>query len=91
MVEAPAVTVAATDNKFSQATINATAGQAFTISLKNDRKSIHNISFYDKQGSKLLDPAAEGDPVRAGQSGSVNATPAQAGTLFFNATSTPLR
>ena len=76
-------TVTATDNKFSQATINATAGQAFTISLKNDGKSIHNISFYDKQGGKLLDPAAEGDPVRAGQSGSVSFTPAQAGTFFF--------
>ena len=51
MVEAPAGAVAATDSKFSQATINATAGQAFTISLKNDGKSIHNISFYDKQGA----------------------------------------
>ncbi len=80
---AGASALTATDNKFDQATLNATAGQEFSVSLKNNGKTIHNISFYDKKGGKLLDPKAEGVQARAGQTANVAFTPASAGNYFF--------
>ena len=81
---AGASVITATDNKFAVTTLNGTAGEEFTISLKNDGKSIHNISFYDRKGGALLDAEAEGGQVRAGQSGgAVTFTPASAGNFFY--------
>lgn len=79
-------TIVATDNKFDLDTLTATAGQPFSVTLRNDGVVPHNISFYDKdpkdQG-KLLDPAAEGAVLTGGKSETLTFTPSTAGTFYF--------
>jgi len=79
-VENGAVEISAADLAFNVTTIEATAGEDFTITLVNDDTAPHNISIYvDEGGEQLaLGPTAEG-----GQTVETAVAALEPGTYFF--------
>ncbi len=73
----------ATDNKFDKKTLNAKAGEEFSVTLANNGKAKHNIHFLDKKGGKTLVDGAQGKIIDGGQTDTVSFTVADAGTYYF--------
>jgi plastocyanin len=79
-VENGAVEISADDLAFNVGTIEAPAGEDFTITLVNDDSAPHNISIYTEEGGDqlALGPTAEG-----GQTVTTEVTALEAGEYFF--------
>ena len=75
-----AVEISADDLEFNVTTIEATAGEAFTITLVNDDSAPHNISIFDEEGGTVLSlgPTAEG-----GQTVETEVEALEPGTYYF--------
>jgi plastocyanin len=80
-VEDGAVEITAEQSlRFSVDTIEATAGEAFTITLVNNDSAPHNISIYTEEGGDQL---ALGDTAEAGQTVTTEVPALDAGEYFF--------
>lgn len=79
-VEGGNVEISAADLAFNVTTIEAPAGEDFTITLVNDDTAVHNISVYSGEGGELL---AEGPFIDPDQTGTTDVTALEAGTYFF--------
>ena len=79
-VEGGAVEISADNLEFSVTTIEAPAGEDFTITLVNDDSAPHNISIYTEEGGEqlALGPTAEG-----GQTVTTDVTALEPGEYFF--------
>ena len=75
-----AVEITAADLAFDATTIEATAGEDFTITLVNDDSAPHNISIYSEEGG---DQIVLGDTAEAGQSVTVDVSALEPGTYYF--------
>ena len=75
-----AVEITAADLAFDGSTIEATAGEDFTITLVNDDSAPHNISIYSEEGG---DEIVLGDTAEAGESVTVDVSGLEAGTYYF--------
>jgi plastocyanin len=75
-----AVEITAADLAFDASTIEATAGEDFTITLVNDDSAPHNISIYSEEGG---DEIVLGDTAEAGESVTVDVSALEAGTYYF--------
>ena len=75
-----AVEISAADLEFNVTTIEATAGEAFTITLVNNDSAPHNISIYAEEGGAALalGPTAEG-----GQTVETDVATLEPGTYYF--------
>jgi len=79
-VSGGAVEITAADLAFSATTIQATAGEAFTITLVNNDTVPHNISIYTEEGGDRL---VEGTVVNAGETVEVMVDALDAGEYYF--------
>jgi plastocyanin len=79
-VEDGAVTVSADELAFDAGTIEATAGEAFTITLDNLDSVPHNISIYTEEGGEEI---VVGEIIDAGDSVEVEVPALEAGEYFF--------
>jgi plastocyanin len=75
-----AVEITADDLAFDVGTIEATAGEDFTITLVNNDSAPHNISIYTEEGGDAL---VTGDTVEAGQTVTVDVSALDAGEYYF--------
>ncbi len=75
-----AVEITAADLEFDASTIEAPAGEAFTITLVNDDSAPHNISIYTEEGG---DEIVVGEVVDGGGSIDVEVPAMDAGEYFF--------
>ena len=75
-----AVEITAADLAFDATTIEATAGEDFTITLVNNDSAPHNISIYSEEGG---DQIVLGDTAEAGQSVTVDVSALEPGTYYF--------
>jgi plastocyanin len=75
-----AVEITADDLAFDVGTIEATAGEDFTITLVNNDSAPHNISIYTEEGGDAL---VTGDTVEAGQTVTVDVSALEAGEYYF--------
>jgi plastocyanin len=79
-VEGGTVEISADDLAFSVSTIEATAGEDFTITLVNNDSAPHNISIYSEEGGEQL---ALGPTAEAGQTVTTDVSALEAGEYFF--------
>jgi plastocyanin len=79
-VENGAVEITAEALAFNVTTIEATAGEAFTITLVNNDSAPHNISIYTEEGGEAL---ALGPTAAAGQTVTTEVEALEAGEYFF--------
>ena len=79
-VEGGTVEITADDLAFSVSTIEATAGEDFTITLVNNDSAPHNISIYTEEGGEQL---ALGATAEAGQTATTDVSALEAGEYFF--------
>ena len=75
-----AVTVTADELAFDAGTIEATAGEAFTITLDNADSVPHNISVYTEEGGEVI---VEGEIIDGGETVTVEVPALDAGTYYF--------
>ena len=75
-----AVTITADELAFDAGTVEATAGEAFTITLDNVDSVPHNISVYTEEGGEEI---VVGDIIDAGDSIEVEVPALEEGTYFF--------
>lgn len=75
-----AVEITAANLEFSATTIEATAGEAFTITLVNSDTTPHNISIYTEEGGDRL---VEGAVINAGETIEVQVDALDAGEYSF--------
>jgi plastocyanin len=75
-----AVEISAADLEFNVSTIEATAGEAFTITLVNNDSAPHNISIYAEEGGAALVLGPTGE---AGQTVETEVEALEAGTYYF--------
>ena len=75
-----AVTISAAELAFDAGTIEATAGEAFTITLENADSVPHNISIYTEEGGEEI---VVGEIIDGGDSVDVEVPALEAGTYFF--------
>ena len=75
-----AVEISAADLEFNVTTIEATAGEAFTIALVNNDSAPHNISIYTEEGGQAL---ALGPTGEGGQTVETAVEALDAGTYYF--------
>ena len=75
-----AVEITADDLAFDATTIEATAGEDFTITLVNNDSAPHNISLYTEEGG---DQIVLGDTAEAGQTVTVDVSALEPGTYYF--------
>jgi plastocyanin len=75
-----AVEITAADLAFNATTIEATAGEAFTITLVNDDTAPHNISIHTEEGG---DTIVEGVVINGGETVEVQVPALDAGEYFF--------
>ena len=75
-----AVTITAANLEFDASVIEATAGEAFTITLVNNDSAPHNLSIYTEDGGEqvVLGATAEG-----GQTVEIDVSALEAGEYFF--------
>jgi len=75
-----AAEISADDLEFNVSTIEATAGEAFTITLVNNDSAPHNISIYTEEGGQALElgPTGEG-----GQTVVTEVDALEPGTYYF--------
>jgi plastocyanin len=76
-------TLTATDNKYDKSELDATAGQTFTLTFRNNGKILHNVHFLTQQGGTTLAQGAEGKIINGGQSETITFTAPAAGTYFY--------
>ena len=74
------VEITAQDLEFSASTIEAPAGEAFTITFVNNDTAPHNISIYTEQGG---DAIVEGAVINQGETVEVEVDALDAGEYFF--------
>ena len=79
-VEGGTVEITAADLAFSANTIEAPAGEAFTITLVNNDTAPHNISIYTEEGG---DAIVEGAVINGGETTEVQVEALDAGEYFF--------
>ena len=79
-VEGGAVEITAANLEFGASTIEAPAGEAFTITLVNNDSAPHNISVYTEEGG---DSIVEGEVIEGGQTVEVEVPALDAGEYFF--------
>lgn len=79
-VEGGAVTITAADIAFDASTIEATAGEGFTVTLQNDDSAPHNFSVYTEEGGEAI---VEGEIVDGGSSVDVEVPELEAGEYYF--------
>lgn len=79
-VSSGAVEITAADIAFSADTINATAGEAFTVTLVNDDSVPHNFAVYTEEGGEVI---VTGDIIEAGETVEVDVPALDAGEYFF--------
>ena len=79
-VESGAVEISADSLAFSAQTIEAPAGEAFTITLVNNDTVPHNISIYTEEGG---DEIVVGDVINGGETVEVEVSALDAGEYFF--------
>jgi plastocyanin len=75
-----AVTVTAAELEFDASTIEATAGEAFTITFDNADSVPHNISVYTEEGGEVI---IEGEIIDGGETVAVEVPALEAGTYYF--------
>lgn len=76
-----AVEISADDLAFDASVIEATAGEAFTVTLVNNESVPHNFSVYTEEGGEVI---VEGDVVTGpDQSVTVEVPALEAGEYFF--------
>lgn len=75
-----AVIVTANELEFDANTIEAPAGEAFTITLDNADSVPHNISVYTEEGGEVI---IEGEIIDGGETVEVEVPALEAGTYFF--------
>ena len=75
-----AIEITAADLAFDVTTIEAAAGEDFTITLVNDDSAPHNISIYSEEGG---DEIVLGDTAEAGQTVTVDVSALEPGTYYF--------
>jgi len=75
-----AVTITAADLAFDASTIEAPAGEAFTITLVNNDSAPHNISIYTEEGG---DAIVEGEIINQGETVTVEVPAQEAGEYYF--------
>jgi plastocyanin len=75
-----AVTVTAADLEFDATSIEATAGEAFTITLINNDSASHNLSVYTEEGGERI---VEGVVIGEGETTEIEVPALDAGTYFF--------
>ena len=75
-----AVDITSDDLEFDVTTIEAAAGEDFTITLVNPDSAPHNISIYTEEGGEAL---AIGPTAEAGQTVETEVGALEAGTYFF--------
>lgn len=74
------VEITAADLEFSASTIEAPAGEAFTITLVNNDTAPHNISIYTEEGG---DAIVEGAVINQGETVEVQVDGLDAGEYYF--------
>ena len=79
-VEGGTVEISAADLEFDATTIEAPAGEDFTITLVNNDTAPHNISIYAEEGGQVLATGPMGD---AGQTVETEVTALEPGTYYF--------
>lgn len=79
-VQGGAVTITAASLAFDANVIQATAGEAFTVTLVNNDSAPHNFSIYTEEGGDAL---VQGDTAEAGQTVTIEVDALDAGTYFF--------
>lgn len=79
-VESGVVQVSAESLAFDASTIEATAGEAFTITFVNNDSVPHNISVYQSQGG---DAIVEGTVINQGETVEVEVPALDAGEYYF--------
>ena len=80
-VENGTVEITAADLAFDVTTIEAPAGEDFTITLVNDDSAPHNISIYTEEGGELI--GSVGDTAEGGQTATLDVSALEAGTYYF--------
>lgn len=75
-----AVEITAADLAFDVSTIEAPAGEDFTITLVNNDSAPHNISIYSEEGG---DEIVLGDTAEADQTVAVDVSTLEPGTYYF--------
>lgn len=75
-----AVEITAADLAFDVSTIEAPAGEDFTITLVNNDSAPHNISIYSEEGG---DEIVLGDTAEADQTVTVDVSALEPGTYYF--------
>ena len=80
-VEGGTVEISADDLEFDVTTIEAPAGEDFTITLVNNDSAPHNISIYAEEGGQVL---AIGPMGEAGDTVTTEVTALEPGTYYFH-------
>jgi len=75
-----AVTITAADMAFDASTIEATAGEAFTITFTNNDSVPHNIAIYTEEGG---DAIVQGEVINGGETVEVEVPAQEAGDYYF--------
>ena len=75
-----AVTITAADMAFDASTIEATAGEAFTITFTNNDSVPHNIAVYTEEGG---DAIVQGEVINGGETVEVEVPAQDAGDYYF--------
>lgn len=82
--EVPGATnVVAKDNFFDVKSLNAKAGEPFTVTLTNQGQALHNIHFLDKKGGNTLVEGAQGKIIKGGETDTITFTVPNPGTYYF--------
>jgi plastocyanin len=76
-----AVTITAADLAFDATTIEAPAGEAFTITLVNNDSAPHNISIYTEEGGEAI---VQGEVINQGETVEVEVPAQEAGEYYFH-------
>ena len=79
-VSGGSVEITAADLEFSASTIEAPAGEAFTITLVNNDTAPHNISIYTEDGGEAI---VEGAVINQGETVDVEVDALDAGEYYF--------
>lgn len=75
-----AVAISADDLEFDANVIQATAGEAFTVTFSNLESQPHNWSIYTEEGG---DPIAQGTVIGEGETDEIDVPALDAGEYFF--------
>jgi plastocyanin len=79
-VEGGAVTITAQNIEFDANTIEAPAGEAFTVTLQNDDSAPHNFSVYTEEGGEAI---VQGEIADGGSSNDTEVPELEPGEYFF--------